>query len=287
MGGSDDLDGAFRWLCRKTNGGDFLILRARGDDDYNAYVNGLCKLNSVATLIISSREAAEEPEVGRIIRHAESIFIAGGDQSLYVKFWKGTPVEDAINEHVTGGEPIGGTSAGLAILGEFAYGAMKDRETDQDLASADVLVNPYHERVTVVRRFLGIPHMAGTLTDTHFARRDRMGRSLVFLSRIVQDGWSSNPREIAVDEGSAVLVEGDGHARVIGVGLGAWFLRVTHAPEICRPGTPLTISNITVFHGPSGARFDLGTWTGSGGNQYELSVKRGSVRSTQADGAIY
>jgi hypothetical protein len=52
MGGGSDLDEAFRWLCNKGNGGDFLILRATGDDDYNTYVNGLCKANSVATLII-------------------------------------------------------------------------------------------------------------------------------------------------------------------------------------------------------------------------------------------
>ncbi len=51
MGGGKDLDEAFRWLCKKANGGDFLVLRARGDDDYNSYVNGMCRLNSVATLI--------------------------------------------------------------------------------------------------------------------------------------------------------------------------------------------------------------------------------------------
>jgi cyanophycinase len=68
MGGGDDLDDAFRWLCQKANGGDFLILRATGDDDYNSYVNGLCKLNSVATLILPNREAALDPAVAQIIR---------------------------------------------------------------------------------------------------------------------------------------------------------------------------------------------------------------------------
>ena len=29
MGGGSDLDEAFRWLCNKGNGGDFLIIRAR------------------------------------------------------------------------------------------------------------------------------------------------------------------------------------------------------------------------------------------------------------------
>ena len=61
MGGGSDLDEAFAWLCNKGNGGDFLILRATGDDDYNSYINKLCKTNSVATLIIPSREAAEDP----------------------------------------------------------------------------------------------------------------------------------------------------------------------------------------------------------------------------------
>src|SRR6476660_6202269 len=72
MGGGSDLDEAFRWLCTKANGGDFLILRARGDDDYNKYVNGLCKLNSVATLVIPDRQSALNPAVADIIRHAEA-----------------------------------------------------------------------------------------------------------------------------------------------------------------------------------------------------------------------
>lgn len=93
MGGGSDLDEAFRWLCNKGNGGDFLILRATGDDDYNSYVNGLCKANSVATLIIPNREAAMDPAVAEIIRRAEVVFIAGGDQSNYVRGWQGTPVE--------------------------------------------------------------------------------------------------------------------------------------------------------------------------------------------------
>src|SRR5208337_3654139 len=147
MGGGSDLDEAFRWLCRKANGGNFLILRAHGDDDYNSYVNGLCKLNSVATLIIADRLAALDPAVAEIIRHAGAIFIAGGDQALYVNFWETTPVEDAINEAVAAGKPIGGTSAGLAIEGAFSYGALNDPPDDSELTSKDALPNPYFPRV--------------------------------------------------------------------------------------------------------------------------------------------
>jgi cyanophycinase len=287
MGGGSDLDEAFRWLCQKGNGGDFLILRASGDDDYNSYVNGLCKLNSVATLVLPDRQAAEDPAVAEIIRHAEVIFISGGDQAHYIRSWKGTPVQDAINANIADGKPIGGTSAGLAVQGEFVYGALGDKPDDNDLASTDVLPNPYFERVTLIRGFLKVPHLENLLTDSHFAKRDRMGRTLGFLARIMQDRWSKSPREIAIDEKSAVLVEPDGKATVVGTGKGAYFLRPSQKPKTCKKGEPLTFQKISVYKVPAGGRFDLTSWTGEGGTAYSLSVAKGKIESTQADGAIY
>jgi cyanophycinase len=287
MGGGTDLDEAFRWLCDKGNGGDFLILRSRGDDDYNSYVNGLCKANSVATLIVPDRAAAEDPAVAEIIRKAEVVFIAGGDQANYIRGWKGTAVESAINDDIAAGKPIGGTSAGLAVLGEFVYGAMGDKEDDKDLASGQVLANPYFERVTLVREFLKVPHLDGLITDSHFAKRDRMGRTLGFLARIMKDGWSARPREVAIDEKSAVLVEADGKATVVGTGKGAYFLHPTHGPEVCEKGVALTLRGVSVYRVPAGGHFDLTSWTGEGGTAYSLSVVGGRVESTQAGRGIY
>ena len=287
MGGGTDLDEAFRWLCNKGNGGDFLVLRATGDDDYNSWVNGLCKANSVATLIIPSREAALEPAVAEIIRKAEVVFIAGGDQSNYVRGWQGTPVEKAINENIAAGKPIGGTSAGLAVQGEFVYGCMKDKPDDKDLASTDVLPDPYFFRVTLVKDFLKVPHLENLITDSHFAKRDRLGRSLGFLARIMKDGWSSSPREVAIDEKSAVLVEADGKGTVVGTGKGAYFMRPTQAPEVCQSGVALTFRNISVYRVKSGGHFDLTSWTGDGGTAYSLSVVSGKIESTQAGDGNY
>jgi cyanophycinase len=287
MGGGDDLDDAFRWLCNKGKGGDFLVLRATGDDDYNPYISGLCKLNSVATLIIPDREAAQDPAVAAIIRKAEVVFIAGGDQANYIRGWKGTPVEDAINANVAAGKPIGGTSAGLAVQGEFVFGALGDNPDDENLASTDVLPNPYFRRVTLVRDFLKIPHMDNLLTDSHFAKRDRMGRTLGFLARIMQDAWSQTPREVAIDEKSAVLVEANGKGTVVGSGKGAYFLRPTQPPEVCKQGVPLTFSKISVYRVPSGGHFDLTSWSGKGGTSYFLSVENGNISSTQTNQSIY
>jgi cyanophycinase len=287
MGGGEDLDEAFRWLCERGAGGDFLILRATGSDAYNAYVNGLCRLNSVATLIIPDRRSAQDPAAVEIIRQAEVIFIAGGDQANYIRGWQNTPVQDAINSSVADGKPIGGTSAGLAVLGEFVYGALGDRPDDNDLASPEVLANPYFERVTLARGFLAIPHLENLLTDSHFAKRDRMGRTLGFLARIMRDGWSKSPREIAIDEKSAFLVNSDGTGTVVGKGKGAYFLRPLLAPDVCKKGQPLTFRNISVYKVPASGHFDLVSWTGAGGTNYLLSVVNGRIESTAANHDLY
>jgi len=287
MGGGSDLDEAFRWLCNKGKGGDFLVLRARGGDDYNSYVNGLCKTNSVATLIIPDRKAAEDPAVAEIIRKAEVVFVAGGDQANYIRGWKNTAVEKAINDGIAAGKPIGGTSAGLAVEGEFVYGALGDKPGDKDLASTDVLPNPYFDRVTLVRELLRIPHLENLITDSHFAKRDRMGRTLGFLARLIKDGWSLSPRGIAIDEKSAVLVEADGNGVVVGSGKGAYFLRPTQAPQVCEKGVPLTFRGINVHRASAGAHFDLNSWKGDRGADYTLSVEQGKIETTQGNHSIY
>lgn len=287
MGGGSDLDEAFRFLCRKGAGGDFLILRAAGDDDYNSYVNSLCTTNSVATLIVGSRDAANDPKVSDIIRHAEAVFIAGGDQARYINWWHHTALQDALNAHIAAGRPIGGTSAGLAVLGEYIYSAQGDAPDDPDLTSEQALANPYLDRVTVRRDFLHVSLLRNTLTDTHFVKRNRMGRSLVFLARIVQDGWSEDPREIAVDEKNAVLVEADGHVEVVGSGKGAHFMHVQRRILTCRKETPLTFHDIAVQHVPPQGRFDINTWSGPRAAAYSLSVETGTVISTQGKGGLY
>jgi cyanophycinase-like exopeptidase len=103
----------------------------------------------------------------------------------------------------------------------------------------------------------------------------------------MQDEWSTSPREIAIDEKSAVLVDADGKATVIGSGKGAFFLRPTRRPDVCKTGQPLTFRNISVYRIPAGGHFDLSSWTGDGGTAYSLSVEKGKIESTQANRAVY
>ena len=187
QGGGDDVDANYVRMGEAAGGGDFVVLRASGDDDYNEYIFGLCHCDSVETIVFESREAAFDPGVVETIRNAEAIFIGGGDQSNYVRYWKGTPVEDAINFVAAKPAPIGGTSAGMAIMGEFSYSAMSPESLTSEVALAD----PYAADVTLERDFLVLPGLQGVLTDQHLWERDRIGRTVALMARLVQDGWTT------------------------------------------------------------------------------------------------
>jgi len=280
MGGGKDVDAAFRWLVRKAGGGDVVVLRASGADGYNQYIYRM-GVDSVESLVVKTSEAARDPFVLERIRNAEALWIAGGDQWNYVRVWGPSPMRAAMQSLIDRGVPMGGTSAGLAVLGQFVYTAEKDTVT-----SRQALENPYHERVTVGSDFLDIPVLRGIITDTHFVARDRLGRLLTFMARILADRRAEEVRAIAVDERTAALAEPDGRATIAGDGP-VFFLRATAPPEICKPGAPLTFAGISVYRVKSGGSFDLTTWTGREGAAYQLSVEAGVIRSTQPGGSPY
>jgi cyanophycinase len=286
MGGGKDLDRAFKWMCERSGGGDFLVLRANGDDAYNPYVQGLCHLNSVSTLVIPDRAAASDPFVAAAIRKAAAVFIAGGDQANYINFWTGTPVQRALNEAIAGNIPIGGTSAGLAVQGEFVYSAQGDLPDGPDLSSPEALSNPLNPRVTIVHAFLDNALLKNVITDSHFSARDRMGRTLVFMARILQDGKARRVRDIAVDQRTAVLLEPDGMATVVGAG-SAYFLEATQAPETCKANTPLTFRGVMVRSLRTDEQFNVLQWSSSIGVSYTLSVESGTIHSTLPTGEAY
>lgn len=285
MGGGGKQEVAFKFLCDRASGGDFLILRANTEDDYARRVNkemkAMCPLNSAATIVFDDREDSTDKKLLEKIDQAESIFIAGGDQSNYVRFWQDTPVADALNRHISAGKPIGGSSAGLAVLGEFSFASIIDT-----IHSEEALADPYGNKVTISRDFLHIPLLAGTITDTHFVKRDRMGRLLVFLARIRQDGWASQVRAIAVEENAAVLLEPDGQAKVVGAGP-VYFLELRSPPVSCKRKTQLRLDGVAVHRAPTGASFNVREWAGAGGEDYQLSAADGRVTVTGSSHGVY
>ena len=274
LGGHGDVDEATAFLCKHSGGGELVVLRASGTDDYNSEFHSACPGNSVVTLVITSRAGANDAFVAEKIRNAHAIFIAGGDQSNYVKYWTGNAVQKEIDAAVARGVPIGGISAGLAVQGEFVFDSMLDT-----VNSPEALANPYDPHVTLARDFLSIPVLKGVITDSHFSQRGRMGRSLAFLARIVQDGWAQEAHGIGVDETTAILVEADGRGRVVGNN-SAYFMTLDHRPEVCVDGKPLTLRHVKVWKLSAGDTFDLKTWAATGGSSFEANVVEGKMTSS-------
>jgi cyanophycinase-like exopeptidase len=285
MGGGTEVDSSMRNMCEWANGGDFLVIRAAGTDAYNPYLQDICPgLNSVATLVIPSNSAAADPFVARTILAAEAIWIAGGAQDDYINYWTGTPVQVALNTAISNGVPIGGTSAGLAVLTQYVYSALGSK----GVTSAQALENPYNRYVTLASDFVNLPALAGIIGDTHFVTRDRMGRAMAFLCRITNEGWGE-PRAIAVDEETALEIPAQGPAKVASNRSdgGVYFLSPTEPAEYCEPKTPLTFRSVDVHRVGASESFDLGTWTSSDGIRYRVSAESGVLTSTQDGGSVY
>jgi cyanophycinase len=283
MGGGTDVDAAFQWMCQRSGGGDFLVIRATGTDAYNPYIQSLCPAeNSVATLIIPNRTMASDPFVINAIQKAEALWIAGGDQSNYINFWKGTPVETELNNLIARGAPIGGTSAGMNVLSQFIYSAL----ASQGVTSSQALADPFTRYITLDRDFVNLSILEGLIDDPHFVTRDRMGRDLAFMCRVFLNGWSSTPRDIAIDEQTALLIDGSGHGTVVG-NSSVYFMQAPGAPQLCQSKTPLTYQNIAVYRIGTTGTFNLSKWTGTGGVAYTVSANAGVLSSTQPGGSIY
>jgi cyanophycinase len=291
VGGGYDVGEAFRWLIAragitKATGGRFLIIRASGSDAYNPYiysklgdvdtttprnyemVGGIdLGLTSVETLIIPNRKMAEDPFVLNVVARANVIFIAGGDQADYYNKWQETALNKVLQQAIRAGIPVGGTSAGTAMLGQYAFAALNDT-----VESTDALKHPFSRYITIdplntssnkfVQKgsFLNIPSLAKVITDDHVNTRDRLGRLFAFVARI-GDGCSGGVENFSsvvgmgIDEETALLVSGKaGQARVelaanpynpenttpaYTAQNSAYFVRYTRAPSQCVEGKPL------------------------------------------------
>lgn len=281
MGGSTDVDAAINWFLQRAAGGDVVVIRSSGADGYNTYMYNMVAVNSVETIIIDSRAKAELTTVADKIRNAEALFIAGGDQWNYVNYWKNTAVENAINYLInTKGVTVGGTSAGLAILGSAYYSAQTGSVT-----SDQALSNPYHRYVTLgAGDFITAPFLSNTITDSHYSQRTRQGRHITFMARLMKDfGYSTTVKGIGVDEQTALCIDAAGIGKVYGIN-NVYFLRNTGlGAETCVSGTPLTwnrsaqaVSAYRITGNSNGnGSFNAANWTFSGGTNYYYYVNNG------------
>lgn len=186
-------------------------------------------------------------------------------------------------------------------MGEYAYSAQGDKPDDPNLDSKTALGDPFGPRISLAQGLLDIPLLKGIITDTHFARRDRMGRLLVFLARLNEPDGKPLPspglkiRGIGVDERTAVLLEPDGTAHVVGNGH-AYFIDADHASgllleqdrksETRASHKPLTFGPFGLQKVGPGADFYIQSWAGDAVT-YKLTIEAGRIHSSQTANEIY
>lgn len=331
MGGGPDVDEAFRWMLtragiRRGTGGRFVVIRATGTDAYNPYIyynnaalatsgaiadqwvgGASLGLTSVETLVIPSIAAANDTFVNSVVSKANAVFIAGGDQSDYIKYWKGTSLETSLKSLMAKNVPIGGTSAGLAVLGQFDFAALRGTVT-----SAEALSNPFNRYMTLdpnplslAGGFLTSPALANTILDSHLDSRDRMGRLISFVARLVaRDGTTGcaggiltagsvnlvGARGIGVGVETALLVQGNGDSRPYTARRvtnsstitesAVYFVRPLNPPTVCASGQPLTMLTVEIKKlVDSKIEFNLSDWSGLPRSTYFVDAYSGALTS--------
>jgi len=165
-------------------------------DDY-AEIFTRIGARSAAVAPIDDRESANSDELIAQLAASTGVFVTGGDQSRLNKLVVGTRFAEALRDRNGAGMTVAGTSAGASILGaHMMAGGMSE-------------VPPHKGLVEMVAGF-GL--LQDIIIDQHFSQRGRVARLLVT--------FAGNPGLIAfgIDENTAVIIGGDGMAKVIGVG---------------------------------------------------------------------
>jgi cyanophycinase len=264
MGGGGSVDAAYASIASHAGHGHILILRAVSDDSFDAedgdygksFASRWGPVVSAETIVFHNRTAAFDFRVIAALRRADGIFLAGGDQSNYLRYWQGTPVQQALNAHVRANRPIGGSSAGLAILGHYSYTALGGGSMESKTALAD----PYNSGVTLETNFLHFRWLEHVITDTHFSTRCRLGRLITFIARINQDHPTDKVFGIGLDEKSALLIGADGIGRMAPGSAGsAWLVMPQQPATILVREQPLTITGVHISRLDQTGSIDLKT----------------------------
>jgi len=286
MGGGTEQVSAMRWMTNRTDYGDFVVIRTDDSEEYQDFIyNEVGYVDSCHTLVINTTDYANSDYTEQVILNAEAIWIAGGNQTEYYDLWNGTKVENALESAIENRSAlIGGTSAGMAVLGDIDY-------IPQNLGvrSSEALMDPYHDYMKKRKEdfFNGIPYLDKVITDTHLSERDRIGRTITFLARNIEDNKTNvtEARVITCDESTTVCIDENGSAEIYGwdgYTDYAFFIRAETKPDRCISKEPLYWKDAVEVYKVKGKpygnnTFDLKDWNGTGGKWEDIDVINGTL----------
>ena len=195
--------------------------------------------HSAVALPWSERRETTREDWLKKLEDATGIFLTGGNQLRISTVLGGTPVAKAIRKANARGVPVGGTSAGAAILSEHMIAMGGEGPTP-------------HAGMATLAPGLGLTNRV--IIDQHFRQRDRLGRLLTALAY--------NPFAIGIglDEDTAAFIDGSDRIEVVGAGA----ITIVDAGSLTHSsmaeagmGEAISLTNIRVHVLTHGGTFDL------------------------------
>jgi cyanophycinase len=172
---------------------------------------------------VQSREKANDPEIAKLVRSCDAVYLAGGDQAKHVRALltasgEDTPLMKAIREVRAKGGVVSGSSAGAAAQGAVQYGEgdvyhylVKDQLARAPISSGTLHVSSDPD-LGSLQAGLGLLGHLGAIVCTHFDARARLGRLLVAMKETDESrgGASGADRALGIglDEDTALFVKG-------------------------------------------------------------------------------
>ena len=245
-GGAYDPERVANWLYdfgHDESGSRLVILSASKSSDEGAYVEfqkrSRPRWGMVQSFVVNTAFVANASSVSHAIDDATAIFIEGGDQTKYWSVWNGTKLQEALGRRV-GKVPIGGSSAGMAILGGEIY---LPSIVEDGVGSAEAMSNPrdvFPRSRFSGNAFLEIPFFKGVYLETHFKARKRLGRTSAILAMS-----NTADRAIMAEEGAALSIDDKGLGTVVGNDR-LYFAKLTTPKPRPRANWALTTGDIEV-----------------------------------------
>ena len=194
------------------------------------------------------RANIDRPETSALFEQAAAVWFSGGDQSRTTDLFLGeegaaTPALQAIRRSHADGMPIGGTSAGAAI--------MSDPMITQGDALTALTGSESGEPIGLGH---GLGFFTHGLVDQHFGERARLGRLAVALMDLQDPATRIG---FGVDEDTALIARSDGWIGVEGNGY-VTILDARGAREDMMESGAVRITGLTLHLMAQGDTFDPG-----------------------------
>jgi len=213
-GGSEDYnnwsDAPYSWIVQKSDSGKIIIIDVADATSwlptyFMSFGADTAYNKSIPTIASANLQSTYDELIT-----AKAIFIRGGDQWDYIRLWKGTKVDSAINFVFQNGGVISGTSAGAAVLGDVDFSAQSGSAYPDE-----ALQNPFYSRMKFENNFLKL--IPNVLFDTHFIERARHGR---LIAMIYNQHFTSGRDLIGagIDDRTAICISPDGIGEIMGSG---------------------------------------------------------------------